>query len=480
MDKSYRNHIGILIIVVLICSMLIGCMQENAKTVSNEMKSAPDAVVSLEKENIESDNIMNIIKELSSEKYKGRLTGTKENEMAAQYIADYYKKIGLASPEGLDNYMQKYTQPSVILTDKPVLQVIDKKGKVINDFSYPENFVLRRLSSETNEIDIEASMCLIEKPEMLRKNNEELIGKVILLPWEHYDILDGQNEPADFAEMLDASAIISEFDLSENKLGYNYLKVRPLLDKGWMSRDYKPFAFVDSGTFSRLKEEAKAGSKLHFSCNSQININNAAKNVIGLIPGSDPELKDNYIIIGAHFDHVGDNMSGSYNPGVLDNASGIAVMMELARVIKESKIPPKQSILFLALNGEESGLCGAKYYCNNPVRPLDKAVMINLDMVGSAANVPLTIAVTSERSDKSLRDDLALCAGKLCIDYNKEYEGASDHAVFDNFGVPAVCLINMDVSYGYHSPHDTMEAVDGARAKEIAGLVLEYIADKAY
>jgi hypothetical protein len=459
---------------------MMGCSQAYIKATSNEAGSTAIEAVSLGKENIQQENLMNIIKELTSDQYRGRLTGTKENRMAAQYIADYFKKIGLDNPKGLDTYMQAYVQPSAVLSDKPVLQVIDKDGKVINDFNYPDNFVLRRLSSDTNTLDMEVSMCLIENSEMLRLYNNELTEKALLLPWKYYDLLNGQNNPADFAEMFGASAVISEFDLSANKLGYNYLKVRPLFETWMMSKPYKPFAFVDSDTFFKLEEGAKTGMKLHFSCNSKVNLHNVATNVIGLIPGSDPELKDNHIIIGAHFDHLGDNMNGSYNPGALDNASGTAVMMELARIIKESKTPPKQSILFIALNGEESGLCGARYYCKNPVIPLEKAVMINLDMVGSAAKVPLTIATASPKSDNSLRDDLAKYADNLGISYIKEYEGASDHAAFDNLGVPAVCLINMDLAYGYHSPHDTMKAVDGARVQEIAGLVLEYIINKAY
>ena len=221
--------------------------------------------------------------------------------MAAQYIASYFKKIGLENPKGLDMYMQSYVQPSIVLSDKPVLQVIDEDGKVINDFKYPDNFVLRRLSSDTDALDMEVSMCLIEDSAMLRLNNNELTEKALLLPWEYYNLINSQNNPADLAEMFGASLVISEFNLSENDLGYNYLKIRPLFDTWMTSKDYKPFIFVDSDTFSKLEEGMKNGKKLKFSCNSEVNLHNTAANVVGLIPGSDPELKDNHIIIGAHF-----------------------------------------------------------------------------------------------------------------------------------------------------------------------------------
>jgi hypothetical protein len=462
--------------------MLIGCGQGKTTSTSGEVgtDSISTPAIRLAEENIQQDNIMNTIKEFSSEKYKGRLAGSEENRMAAQYIAEHFKKIGLENPKGLSSYMQAYIQPIVTLVDKPVLQLIDKTGKLSIDFDYPENFVLRRLSSETNRIDMKAPMYLVENLTDIMIENDNVKGKIILIPWRFYDQLSSQNEPADLAKICGALGVISEFDLERNQLGYGYLKVRPLIGS-WMQSDaYKPFMFVDSATFTQLADGVKSGNRLYFSCNSSVNTNNVATNVVGLIPGSDPLQSGNDIIIGAHFDHVGDNMDGTYNPGSLDNASGVAVMMELARVIKESKIPPKKSILFIAFNGEESGVWGAQYYGKHPVYPLKKAVMINMDMIGSSAKVPLSIVTASEKSDVSLRDTFAEYADKLAITYKNGIEPGSDHVVFDHLGVPSVCLANLDFKYGYHSPHDTIEAVSGDRIKEIAKLVLYYIEREAY
>jgi Zn-dependent M28 family amino/carboxypeptidase len=154
--------------------------------------------------------------------------------------------------------------------------------------------------------------------------------------------------------------------------------------------------------------------------------------------------------------------------------------MELAKTIRESKIPPKKSILFIAFNGEESGLHGSWNYCQGPVYPLNKAVMINLDMIGSTAKIPLTIAVASKKSNTSLSDTLAEYADKLSIEYIKMVENGSDHTPFDNHGVPSVCLANLDLSHGYHSPKDTIETVDSDRLEEIVKLVHYYIEKNAY
>jgi hypothetical protein len=112
-------------------------------------------------------------------------------------------------------------------------------------------------------------------------------------------------------------------------------------------------------------------------------------NVIGILPGHDPILKNEAIVIGAHYDHLGHGGSGSLaansteiHHGADDNASGTAAVIELARQFAKEK-KNKRTIIFMAFSAEEDGLFGSKYYVNNPVWPLDKTIaMINLDMVG--------------------------------------------------------------------------------------------------
>ncbi|HSU88579.1 MAG TPA: M20/M25/M40 family metallo-hydrolase, partial [Terriglobia bacterium] len=111
-------------------------------------------------------------------------------------------------------------------------------------------------------------------------------------------------------------------------------------------------------------------------------------NIVGMLPGSDPKLKDEAIVIGAHYDHLGRGGEGSLAPregdihhGADDNASGVAGVLELARMFSSQK--PRRTIIFIAFSGEEEGLIGSNYYVNHPVVPLTKTVaMINMDMVG--------------------------------------------------------------------------------------------------
>lgn len=138
------------------------------------------------------------------------------------------------------------------------------------------------------------------------------------------------------------------------------------------------------------------------SLNLTVNVNRVespSHNVIGILPGSDPKLKDEAIVIGAHYDHLGRGGPGSLaqsegeiHHGADDNASGTAGLLELARIFSTQSPKPRRTIIFIAFSGEEEGLIGSNYYVNHPVVPLQNTVaMINLDMVGRLNNQRLVI-----------------------------------------------------------------------------------------
>src|SRR4030095_1545634 len=125
----------------------------------------------------------------------------------------------------------------------------------------------------------------------------------------------------------------------------------------------------------------------------------SASNVVGILDGSDPVLKKEVIVIGAHYDHLGHGGEGSLAPregeihhGADDNASGTAGMLELARLFSSQKLRPRRTIVFMAFSGEEEGLLGSNYYVNHPIVPLGNTVaMINMDMIGRMKNNKLII-----------------------------------------------------------------------------------------
>jgi hypothetical protein len=205
----------------------------------------------------------------------------------------------------------------------------------------------------------------------------------------------------------------------------------------------------------------------------------SAYNVIGIIEGSDPFLKNECIVYTAHFDHVGLNAKGEAFNGADDNASGSMALLEIAEAYKAVKKRPLRTIVFAWVNGEEKGLLGSRYYTDNPVFPMEKTVVnINLDMVGRskmAADTgtfygfalditqPGEINVyTNHESSELLKimNEASVEAGIKVIDKGSKIEaGSSDHASFIAKGVPALCF-NSGMHRDLHQTGDDVEKID--------------------
>jgi Zn-dependent M28 family amino/carboxypeptidase len=177
-----------------------------------------------------------------------------------------------------------------------------------------------------------------------------------------------------------------------------------------------------------------------------------ASNVIGLIEGSDEELRDSYIIVSAHYDHlgIGEAVKGDsiYN-GVFDNAAGTAAVLELAKVFASKSIRTKRSIIFLLLTGEEKGLLGSIYYTDHPIKPLYKTIAnINIDGVASFDIFKSIVAVGSEYS--TLKNNIEHSAEKMNLSIvpipsqfvESESFNRSDQIAFANAGIPSVLVLD--------------------------------------
>jgi len=201
-----------------------------------------------------------------------------------------------------------------------------------------------------------------------------------------------------------------------------------------------------------------------------------SSNVVGVIEGSDPALKAQTIILSAHLDHTGVNTHGTgadkINNGALDNASGIATLLEVARGFKNAKTKPKRTILLVAVTAEEKGLIGSEYFANNPTVPkADIAANVNLDMPVLLYPFTDVIAFGADRS--TLGPAVAKAAGRVGIALSGDpmpEEGLftrSDHYRFVEQGVPSVFLMTGFQNGGekgfkdflathYHKPSDDL------------------------
>jgi Zn-dependent M28 family amino/carboxypeptidase len=251
------------------------------------------------------------------------------------------------------------------------------------------------------------------------------------------------------------------------------------LKRAALSKDFKPVSLNAKATF-RLRNRIRPLQ---------------SRNVIAKLAGSDSTLRDEYLVYTAHWDHLGRDTTRQGDQvfnGALDNASGVAQMLEIAEAFTQMQTAPKRSILFLAVTAEEKGLLGAKYYAENPLYPLDKTLAnFNIDGVnqwGRTSDVTV-IGFGNSTLDDALRD-AAVAAGRTLSpdpEADKGYFYRSDHFEFAKQGVPAL-YIDSGVEYigkpagysqqkrdeyvnnDYHKPSDEVKpdwdlagAVDDAR-----------------
>jgi len=198
-----------------------------------------------------------------------------------------------------------------------------------------------------------------------------------------------------------------------------------------------------------------------------------AFNIVAKVEGSDPELKEEVVIVGAHYDHVGKDNRGRVYGGADDNASGTAGVMELARAFQSLKEKPKRTILFILFTAEEKGLFGARWYIDNPIFPLEKTVaMINLDMIGrndvdqmslvGRYQYPKLYEIINAANRESVNFDLNFAV--------EEFIRQSDHFPFMRADIPTV-FFNSGMHETLHRPEDTVDRIIPEKTQKVTQLV---------
>ncbi|HEV2884028.1 MAG TPA: M20/M25/M40 family metallo-hydrolase [Pyrinomonadaceae bacterium] len=246
-----------------------------------------------------------------------------------------------------------------------------------------------------------------------------------------------------------------------------------------------------------------------------------AGNVIGILEGADPNLKNEAIILGAHYDHLGRGGDGSLaakegeiHHGADDNASGTAGLIELARLLSRQTPKPRRTVVFIAFSGEEEGLLGSNYYVNHPVIPLANTIaMINLDMIGRLKNNRLMVGGVGTAQDfRSMVAALNLAMGvtvttsstspkptstrgmpivvgangqtvvtsdpgaQFALTFNEDGFGPSDHSSFYAKQIP-VLFIWTGTHEDYHKPSDTADKINYEGEVQILRLVARIVND---
>ncbi len=429
------------------------------------------------------------VKQLASDAFGGRGPGTPGEEKTVEYIKAQFARIGLQPGNGSDWFQ---TVPMVETTaDEASASMVATVGGVTQALKFGTDMVIGTRTGQA-QVDIKDSPLVfigygVDAPEQ-QWNDYAGIGvkgkTVVMLvndPGFHAGdakLFDGKRMTYygrwtykfEEAARKGAAAALIIHDTEGASYGWDVVKNSwsgpqydlPAKDdpaprvpaQGWITGEAATALFKAAGQdLAKLRAAAnKRGFKpvpldasLSLALKST-SVEKASRNVVGLLPGS--ETPDEAIVYMAHWDHLGthDGETGDniYN-GAVDNATGVAAIMEIAESFRKAKVPPKRSILFLAVTLEESGLLGSKYYVAHPVIPLDKTVAVfNLDAlspVGKARDITVVGKGSSQLEDL-LKPLLDAQKRKPVGETNTAagYYFRSDHFNFAKAGVPSLYL----------------------------------------
>lgn len=204
------------------------------------------------------------------------------------------------------------------------------------------------------------------------------------------------------------------------------------------------------------------------------------RNILAMLPGKDPTLADEVIVVGAHYDHVGyGNATNSYGPtgyihnGADDNASGTSGLLEVIEAYQKLAEPPQRSVLFVFWDGEEKGLLGSKYWLQHPTIDLKRVKFyINLDMIGRLRKS--RVEVSGGRTAHGLRSLITRAneATQLALDFDWEVKANSDHHPFFERSIPFV-MLHTGLHDQYHRPQDDVEFISYDGAESVARMAFQ-------
>ncbi|RMH19449.1 MAG: M20/M25/M40 family metallo-hydrolase, partial [Gemmatimonadetes bacterium] len=247
-----------------------------------------------------------------------------------------------------------------------------------------------------------------------------------------------------------------------------------------------PVAAVRGAAADRVRALAESGARAEVMVEVRPR-RVEARNVVGVLPGHDPERMREVIVVGAHYDHLGWGGEGSLAPGAHavhngadDNASGTAALIEVARRLASLHAAPERTVVFVAFTGEERGLWGSGRFVRDPTIPLARAVaMINMDMVGRLRDGRLTVFGTgTAREWPELLERLAAERG-LTLAMVPDGYGPSDHSSFYGAGIPVLHFFT-NTHEDYHRPTDDWEKIDEEGLRTVAGLVGDVVGRLSY
>jgi len=477
---------------------------------------------------------------LASDKLEGRLTGSEGHRQAAEYVAARFQQDGL-QPAGTEGYIQPVEFVSRTIVEKETSVALERDGQseplrigedvLINagvapapSIHAPLAFVGYGLSIPEKEYDDLAGQDLRGKIAVFVRGGPSALPGALRA---HAQSVEERWRALHRAGALGAVFILNprHMDIPWSRLAV--LRFQPSMQLAYPDMDESPGnklamavnpaeaerLFTGSGhTFAELMELVERGVQLpRFPLAVSLEVHAkynqrevTSQNVAGVFPGADPTLKNEYVVLSAHVDHlgVGEPIDGDriYN-GAMDNAAGVATLLEVADALHTSGAKPRRSLLFLVVTGEEKGLLGSKYYAAHPTVPIQQiAADVNIDMFLPLYPLKRLTVYGLEESDLgALLKSVAAAEGvEVQPDPAPERNVfiRSDQYSFIKKGIPSITFsfgyikgspeeaaLKDWLTHRYHAPSDdTLQPVDleaAAKYNQIVLRLTEAVADRS-
>lgn len=402
-----------LIVFLLLLVFLSGCKEEVSVDEYKEMKD--------------------IMEDLTSDEMDGRLTGTEGNDLTVKYLEEKFKDIDLVTMNR-DSYLMSYP----------------------HKFYNPEKniFQLKVKTAEGEIIELKRGLDYLERSSFSKYKEE--------LPYT-MDINDPELENS-FIVLKDSKDFQKVFGKAKGVLIVEELGRTLLVD----NLEY-PIVQITNDTYKKLKESKDATLEIESIAKEE---SIEAFNVVGKIPGKN---KNEAVILSAHFDHVGSVGETIYR-GAIDNASGTALLLDIAKKLNLSNVEFEKDIIFVAFNGEESGLQGSYFFTEFVKEEYEHVYNINIDSIYDG---PLEILTGDEEPLKDLINDFSnhLESNDLPSTTNGTGSATSDHSSFLYNHMNSLSIISQNVLKKIHIPEDTIEEINFPYLVKVSDAVSNFIID---
>ncbi|KAB7729034.1 M28 family peptidase [Rudanella paleaurantiibacter] len=461
----------------LLCMLLGGAMATGVAVAQPQKSKAKTATTTFPEQRIPQSESEAHMRFLAADELLGRRTGDAGNRIAARYIAEQFRLLGLKPAPGQADFFQRIPFERVSMANSGLLVAGKDSLRLGKDLV----ILAGGAFGQTAEV-VYAGYGLTDGEDGYK--GRDVKGRIVVVQGGSpeakgaREIFRASNQKRKLAADKGAAALIELYSESIPwGMASQYFN-REQISLPATADDSKLVHAWVNNTNNRLGRLKEAGQTVLLQTSGRVNMAAPSMNVAGIIEGTDPKLKNEYVVLSAHFDHVGVGRQGgnAYAPtdsifnGARDNAFGTVALLTAAKALSELR--PKRSVLVLALTGEEVGLLGSRYYAENPLVPLNQTVF-DLNSDGAGYNDTSIVSVIGlERTGAKAEIE----AGAKAFGLGVFAEPAPEQGLFDrsdnvNFaakGVPAPTFspgfksFDEAIAKYYHQAVDNPESLDFA------------------